>query len=222
MSTGGSHPSVRYQRDNEPENGSSSPVDEGAILLEHQVNHPEGTSQNMASPSVNTEPTKNRMSDGSSVVDMVLVYEVPDPATLDKEKEQQEEADKVKKREFYIDGLKAAGLIVEIDQLGNQQSEVRSFDLTKECDYVVFNAAVLAPEIPRIFLCCISGCIDIHVVYRITYYPCLSPHYSALSTALLIIQLVGSFQIYSESLRLCKEIPRFVRHHNSNLRQQRT
>lgn len=128
MSTGELRPSVRFQpqRGNEEgsENLNSSSLDEGAILLEHQVRNPDDSEQNMASPSINTEPTHNKMSDGSSIVDMVLVYEVPDPSTLDSEKEQQEEEDKNKIREFYIEGLKAAGLLVEIDQLETGKSEV--------------------------------------------------------------------------------------------------
>lgn len=87
-------------------------------MLEHQVNPPSEEGQNMASPSVNAEPTKNKMSDGSSIVDMIMVYEVPDPSTLDSEKEKEEEDDKKKIRDFYIDGLKAAGLIIEEVQKG--------------------------------------------------------------------------------------------------------
>ena len=104
-------------------NTDFSPTDEGAILLKHQAHEPGDEDQDMASPSVNAEPGKNRMSDGSSIVDMVLVYEVPDPSTVD-EDDRDEEESRVKKREFYIDGLKNAGLIVEIDPLGGGQSEV--------------------------------------------------------------------------------------------------
>ena len=102
---------------------SFSPIDEGAILLKHQAHEPVDEGQDMASPSVNAEPGLNRMSDGNSIVDMVLVYEVPDPSTVD-EDDRDEEESRVKKREFYIDGLKNAGLIVEIDPLGGGQSEV--------------------------------------------------------------------------------------------------
>ena len=123
MSAGVLNPSVRFQprsdvRD-ESENGSTSFLDEGAILLENQVQSPDDEGQNMAASSA----APNKMTDGSSVVDMVLVYEVPDPSSLDSEKEQQEEEDKNKIREFYIDGLKAAGLLVEVDQIAMKTSD---------------------------------------------------------------------------------------------------
>lgn len=128
MSAGALYPTVKFQPNtsikDDSENGCSSSVDEGAILLEHQVQSPGDEGQNMASPSINSEPTKNKMRDGSSVVDMVMVYVIPDPAKIDTEKEQQAEEDKKKIREFYIDGLKAAGLLVEVDQLGDAKSEV--------------------------------------------------------------------------------------------------
>jgi hypothetical protein len=124
------NPTVRFQAksgvEGDSENGSSSPLDEGAILLENQVNTPNDEGQNMASPSVNMEPTKNKMRDGSSIVDMVMVYEVPDPSTLDTEKEQQQEADKNTIRDFYINALKAADLLVETDQLAIAKAEVYS------------------------------------------------------------------------------------------------
>ncbi|XP_028415856.1 anoctamin-4-like isoform X1 [Dendronephthya gigantea] len=148
MSTGENHPSVKYQPKkevgNDPETNTSS-LDEGAILLEHQVQHPaEDDGQNMASPSVNAEPTKNKMRDGKSVVDMVLVYEVPDPSTLDSEKEQQEEEDKRKIRDFYIDGLKAADLVVEIDQLVGAKSEPEDDNENKK-DPTVYFVKIHAP-----------------------------------------------------------------------------
>jgi hypothetical protein len=127
MSTGALNTSVRFEprsgfRD-ESENGSTSFLDEGAILLENQAQAPDDEGQNMASPSA--EPN-DKMSDGTSIVDMVLVYEVPDPSSLDSEKEQQEEQDKNKIREFYIDGLKTAGLVVEVDQMTTTNAEVNN------------------------------------------------------------------------------------------------
>ena len=64
----------------------------------------------------------NKMTDGSSIVDMVLVYEVPDPSSLDSEKKQRVEQNKKKIREFFIDGLEAAGLLVEVDQIAMKTS----------------------------------------------------------------------------------------------------
>ena len=130
MSAGALYPTVKFQPNtttkDDSENGRSSSLDEGAILLEHQVQSPGDEGQNMASPSINAEPTKNKMQDGTSIVDMVMVYVIPDPATLDTEKEQQQEEDKSKIRDFYINGLKAAGLLVEVDQLQETvSSEVR-------------------------------------------------------------------------------------------------
>ncbi|XP_046854915.1 anoctamin-4-like isoform X3 [Xenia sp. Carnegie-2017] len=90
---------------------------EGAILLDNQVSSPEAGEENMASPSVNNEVSKNKMRDGHSMVDMIMVYEIPDPSTLNDEDEIKEEDKKNKIREFYIDGLKAKGLLIEIDQL---------------------------------------------------------------------------------------------------------
>ena len=128
MSAGALYPTVKFEPNttikDDPENGCSSSLDEGAILLEHQVQSPGDEGQNMASPSINSEPTKNKMHDGSSIVDMVMVYVIPDPAKIDTEKEQQMEEDKNKIRDFYINGLKAAGLLVEVDQLGDVKSEV--------------------------------------------------------------------------------------------------
>ena len=128
MSAGALYPTVKFEPNttikDDPENGCSSSLDEGAILLEHQVQSPSDEGQNMASPSINSEPTKNKMHDGSSIVDMVMVYVIPDPAKIDTEKEQQMEEDKNKIRDFYINGLKAAGLLVEVDQLGDVKSEV--------------------------------------------------------------------------------------------------
>ena len=125
MSAGALSTSVRFQPrrgvGDGSENGSTSLiVDEGAILLENQVQTPDD-GQNMASSS--TEQTNNKMQDGTSIVDMVMIYEVPDPSSLDDEEEQQEEDDKKKIREFYIDGLKTAGLLVEVDTAVSYQSE---------------------------------------------------------------------------------------------------
>ncbi|CAB3994319.1 anoctamin-4-like isoform X1 [Paramuricea clavata] len=114
---------------------------EGAILLENQVNTPDDEGQNMASPSVNMEPTKNKMRDGSSIVDMVMVYEVPDPSTLDTEKEQQQEADKNTIRDFYINALKAADLLVETDQLAIAKAE----DNNENKQATVFFVKIHAP-----------------------------------------------------------------------------
>lgn len=127
MSSGELHPSVSFHpRDTreQPNDDGSSFVDEGAILLKNQVNDPNEGEQNMASPSINAEPGTNRLRDGVSLVDMVLVYEVPDPSSIDDEKEQATEDKRVKCREFYLEGLKSAGLVIEIDQLGGGHTEV--------------------------------------------------------------------------------------------------
>ena len=124
MSAGDLNPSVKFQPYTRVREGTekdySSSIDEGAILLENQVRNPD-ESLNMASPSVNAEPTKNKMSDGSSIVDMVLVYEIPHPSTVDTDKERQVETDKKQIRDFYIDGLKKADLVIEVNELGSDK-----------------------------------------------------------------------------------------------------
>ena len=130
MSAGALSTSVRFQPrrgvGDGSENGSTSLiVDEGAILLENQVQTPDDDGQNMASSP--TEQANNRMQDGTSIVDMVMIYEVPDPSSLDNEEEQQEEDDKKKIREFYIDGLKTAGLLVEVDTVSHQSEDAEVY-----------------------------------------------------------------------------------------------
>ena len=115
MSTGLPNPILNIESSCDVQNSSFS--DEGAILLDNQVSSPEAGEQNMASPSVNNEVSKNKMRDGHSIVDMIMVYEIPDPSTLNDEDEIKEEDKKNKIREFYIAGLKAKGLLIEIDQL---------------------------------------------------------------------------------------------------------
>lgn len=115
MSTGLPNPILNIESSSDVQNSSFS--DEGAILLDNQVSSPEAGEQNMESPSVNNEVSKNKMRDGHSMVDMIMVYEIPDPSTLNDEDEIEEEDKKNKIREFYIDGLKAKGLLIEIDQL---------------------------------------------------------------------------------------------------------
>ena len=114
MSTGLPNPILNIESSSDVQNSSFS--DEGAILLDNQVSSPEAGEQNMESPSVNNEVSKNKMRDGHSMVDMIMVYEIPDPSTL------KDDDKKNKIRESYIDGLKAKGLLIEIDQLQEEKN----------------------------------------------------------------------------------------------------
>ena len=136
MSSPQLYPTVIFQpsETNDDANDSSLAVDEGAILLKHQVNEPREGENMTAAPSLNSEAYKNRMRDGNSMVDMVLTYALPDPAKIDTDKEIQTEEDRKAKREFYLDGLKKAGLVTEIEQLGGG-SEV--------CELVHFDTKLL-------------------------------------------------------------------------------
>ncbi len=143
-------------------------------MLENQVQTPDD-GQNMASSP--TEQTNNRMQDGTSIVDMIMIYEVPDPSSLDNEEEQQEEDDKKKIREFYIDGLKTAGLLVEVDTVVTSKRRCRGTYI------LVYIHVVFVSFCPYGQVKCTTVCMHVRLIV-----PCIA-------LPLFILFLSGDIQI---------------------------